>query len=781
MDMFCVFKRALSEAEIQEVMVGIPPGVASNPSPDDGQTDVPRDVVLSWTPGIYAPATNGHKVYLSENFNDVNDGIVADANSYAPPQRLDLSTTYYWRVDEVNGAPDYTVFEGKVWSFTTEPVGYSIENVTATASSAQSADTSPENTVNGSGLDDSGLLHHDDPGMWLSNAAGPQPTWIEFQFDKVYKLHEMWVWNSNGVSEPVIGFGFKDVSIEYSVNGTDYTLLGTTYEFARAPGMDDYAHNTTVDLSGVIAKHVRLTANSNWGGILNQYGLSEFRFFYIPVRARQPSPDSGATDVDVDVTLGFRAGREAAKHDVYLSSDEQAVIDSTAPVATVTETSYGPLSLDLGKTYYWKINEVNVPETPTTWESDLWSLATTEYLVVDDFESYNDLDPDDPESNRIFLTWIDGFEQPTNGSVVGYAAAPFAEQSIVHSGVQSMPLFYDNTGTARYSEAELTLSSPQDWSKHAVKALSLWFAGDPNNTTAQMYVKINGSKVAYDGDASNLTLAAWQPWNFELTSFGADLQNVTKLSIGIDGNGAAGTVYVDDIRPYPYDRQLTTPTEPDPANLVGHRQLDGNFDDSSGNGRHGIAMGNPTFVAGKIGQAISLDGMGDYVNITDYKGVLVDADNVQQPFTIACWFKTTGDGEMVTWGESNPAGHRMTFRVSEGRLRTEHGGGNIQGNITCNDGQWHHAVVTIARGAAVSTPGAGLWLDGVFDLRASTDGDPDPYTLTAGADVSIGRRADNDSRYFIGAIDDVRIYDRALTPEEIAWLVGKTKPFDEPF
>ncbi len=84
------------------------------------------------------------------------------------------------------------------------------------------------------------------------------------------------------------------------------------------------------------------------------------RFFSIPVFAREPSPDSDTTDVAVDVTLGFRAGRDAAEHNLYFSSDEQAVIDGNAPVTTVTETSYDPLLLDLDTTYYWKINEVNM-------------------------------------------------------------------------------------------------------------------------------------------------------------------------------------------------------------------------------------------------------------------------------------------------------------------------------------------------------------------------------------------------------------------------------------
>jgi hypothetical protein len=78
-------------------------------------------------------------------------------------------------------------------------------------------------------------------------------------------------------------------------------------------------------------------------------------------------------------------------------------------------------------------------EIPATLEGDVWNFTTQEYLIVDDFESYNDLDPTDPETNRIFNAWLDGYDIQTNGSIVGYEAPPFAEQSIVHSDRQSMP------------------------------------------------------------------------------------------------------------------------------------------------------------------------------------------------------------------------------------------------------------------------------------------------------------------------------------------------------
>ncbi len=553
-----IYDRALTQEEIQLAMKGIAL-VATNPSPADGATDVARDLALSWTPGMHA---DKHDVYFGINSSDVNDADRAnpldvlvsrdqDANSYGLVELLQFDQTYYWRIDEVNAPPDFTLYKGEVWQFTAELFAPPVPsvNITATASSSNSAAEEPENTVNGSGLDADDLHSVETVDMWITALSDPGPAWIQYEFDRVYKLYEMLVWNHNSSFESFVGFGLKDVTIEYSTNGTDYTRLGITHEFARAPGTDGYAQNTTVDFGGTAAKYVRLTANSNWGGIMPQYGLSEVRFLYIPVNATEPYPDSGATDVDVDVTLSFRAGREAAEHHLYFSADEQFVIDGTAPVAITTEVSYGPLSLDLGKTYYWRVDEVNEAETLTTWESNIWSFTTTDHLIVDDFESYNDLDPADPDSKRIFNVWIDGYGVATNGSLVGYEIPPFCEQTIVHGGKQSMPLSYSNTGGAAYSEAELPLSPPQNWTQAGAVTLVLYFHGAEGNT-GQLYVKVDGSKVVYGGDAGDIAKAEWKQWNIDLASLGASVQNVTKLGIGIDGNGATGTLYIDDIRLY---------------------------------------------------------------------------------------------------------------------------------------------------------------------------------------------------------------------------------------
>jgi len=163
--------------------------------------------------------------------------------------------------------------------------------------------------VNGSGLDANDLHSVETVDMWITALGEPGPAWIQYEFDRVYKLYEMLAWNHNTSFESFVGFGLKDVTIEYSANGTDWTELAGVPEFAQAPGVAGYAHNTTVDFGGTGAKFVKITANDNWG-FLNQYGLSEVRFFYIPVLAREPNPVSGATDIEVDnVTLSWRPGR----------------------------------------------------------------------------------------------------------------------------------------------------------------------------------------------------------------------------------------------------------------------------------------------------------------------------------------------------------------------------------------------------------------------------------------------------------------------------------------
>ena len=105
-------------------------------------------------------------------------------------------------------------------------------------------------------------------------------------------------------------------------------------------------------------------------------------------------------------------------------------------------------------------------------------------------------------------------------------SAPYAEQTIVHGGSQSMPLFYDNPGATSYSEATRTFAVPQDWVQGGIKTLVLYFHGAADNAAGQLYVKINNTKVVYNGKADVLTMPLWKQWNIDLASVGGNLRSV---------------------------------------------------------------------------------------------------------------------------------------------------------------------------------------------------------------------------------------------------------------
>jgi len=559
-----IYSRALTVEEVQAVMLGKGPGVATElaeqPGPDDEAEDVPRQVVLSWSAGEFAFT---HDVYFGESFDDVNaadtanplGGLVGqaqDANTY-DAGRLEFGQTYYWRVDEVNSPPDNTVFKGNIWSFQVEPFGYPIENIQVTASSAHDQDMIPEKTIDGSGLNELDQHNSQAEDMWLSGMGDPTPS-IQYTFDRAYKLHEMWVWNSNQLVEGFVGLGAKDVLIEISENGADWTVLEGVPPFAQAPGAEGYAHNTTIDFGGAVARHVKLSIQSGYG-FLPQFGLSELRFFYIPTFAREAQPADGDTADGVDVVLNWRSGREAASHEVYLGTDPSAL----TLAATVPDSSYAPAALDYATPYYWQIVEVNEAEDLGSYAGPVWRFDTPAYGIVDDFEQYDD------RCSRIFFAWQDGLghnggedvencDEPAyngngSGSIVGHAIAPFAERSIVNSGNQSMPLVEYNNSGGGASEASLALES-QDWTASGIKTLSLAFHGTAGNT-GELYIKINNTKLVYNGAATDIGMETWQVWNIDLAAAGGDLSNVTSLTIGVDGAGASGMLYVDDIRVLP--------------------------------------------------------------------------------------------------------------------------------------------------------------------------------------------------------------------------------------
>jgi len=257
---------------------------------------------------------------------------------------------------------------------------------------------------------------------------------------------------------------------------------------------------------------------------------------------------------------------------------------------TTTEMKTASTFLEAG----WDFMNESVNGTENIWWIDeeqgyprLWWEPSSEdmlFLVVDDFEGYNDLHIEEPESNLIWNTWIDGFDNTEiNGSLIGESMPPFVGWSIAHTGKESMPYYYDNSGPANYSEATanvVNLKAGHDWTKHGFKTLSLWFRrfmehdpwfGGRENDPEPTYVSLantNGpTAVVYHDDPNVTQIAEWTEWRIDLQVFadqGVDLTNINTISIGFGYKnnpqpGGSGKMHFDDIRLYRPDSQEQTP------------------------------------------------------------------------------------------------------------------------------------------------------------------------------------------------------------------------------
>jgi hypothetical protein len=568
-----------------------PAMTAWRPKPADGAENVFTDVKVGWNAGWGAFM---HHVYFGESYDDVDNGIagtdkgITTETTYAITG-LRAESTYYWRVDEFDGT---TWLKGPVWSFSTLPGGTgriirqwwsNIGAGTAIGDLTGNANY-PDNPTGWEFVDlfEGPVDVADNYGSrlrgWLfPPATGDYTFWIATD-----DAGQLWLsTDADPANKQLIA------SVSGWVPSRDFDNTG-----GGAGGPEQ--KSAAISLEAGKAYYIEAMMKEGGGGdniaVAWQGGPITTRQVItadyvgptgsIPLKAYGPSPSNGATDVIETVTLGWSAGEKAAQHDVFFGTDRTAVANATTATTGIyrgrqnlAATTYVPTESPLAwdTTYYWRVDEINTADPEGPWKGNVWSFTTANFILVEDFERYNDL------CDRIFYTWTDGWgysADPTcgvtayggngTGSTVGNLAAPFAEQTIVHSGGQSMPFEYNNTGTggkARYSEAQRQWASPQNWARNNVKALTLWFYGDVANVPETLYVAVEDStgqvRVANHPDREALQIAAWQEWNVPLTQFaGVNLASVKKMYIGVGNRasptaGGSGKIYIDDIRVYP--------------------------------------------------------------------------------------------------------------------------------------------------------------------------------------------------------------------------------------
>jgi len=501
-----LYNHALTETEVLAAMKGGSWPYAFGPDPADGALHADTWITLRWSAGDSAVS---HDVYLGDNFDEVNDGT---GDTFRGNQML----TYY-----VAGFPGYAYPEGLVPGTT---YYWRIDEVN---------DADP-------------------------NSPWKGPVWS-------FSIPPKTAYNPN----PADGAGLADTTVTLSWTPGFGAKLHTVYL-----GEDyDEVNNATVGVARGTASYSpgQLESEKVYYWRVDEFdGIGTYKgdvwIFTTPGAVGNPQPANGATDVAMATTLSWTPADNAASHQVYLGLDKEAVrsADTGSPEykgpKTLGAESYDPGFLEPDTTYYWRVDEVYAGNPV---KGPIWSFTVGDYLPVDDFESYTDNDAD---GEAIWQHWIDGFGVADNGAQVGYLMPPYAEQTIVHGGSQSMPLLYVNEAGVTNSEAALTLVTPRDWTAASVGELSLWFRGNSANVPQGLYAAISNpdgigsapAVVAHE-DSDAATSSGWKQWRISLQAFadqGINLTNVDKIAIGLGSksgvvtSGGTGTVYIDDIRLY---------------------------------------------------------------------------------------------------------------------------------------------------------------------------------------------------------------------------------------
>ncbi len=518
----------------------------------DGARFIDPYTDLSWTAGSGAKV---HTVYFGDNFDDVNSAVegVSQAGATYDPGPLESDKTYYWRVDEFDGVETH---KGDVLSFTTIATrgtglrgnyytGENFDKFVLTRIDPQVdfpwGDTAPDEAVGANNFSV----------RWTGDVSA--------QFTETYTFYtitddglRLWVDGKLVIENWTLHGDTEDTGTIDLVAGRSYSILL------------EYFENT----SGA-------TAHLGWESPHTAKQIIPTYLLWPPVKARNPKPLNGTIGVRLTDALTWEPGEAAASHEVYFGTDEDAVKDATKASPeykgskALDDESYDPGKLAWDTTYYWRVDEIDDTNPESPWVGNVWSFATGDFFVVDDFESY------DVGNNEIWWAWKDGLGYVEHGTEPAYpgngtgsavgdeTTASYTEETIVHGGRQSMPLSYDNNkeGYSNYSEVELTLSHPRDWTEEGVDTLTIWFRGKPDNDAEPLYVAIanigGASAIVVHDDPAATQVDVWTQWVIPLQSFadqGIILTDVDRIAIGLGtkGNmtipGGPGTMFFDDIR-----------------------------------------------------------------------------------------------------------------------------------------------------------------------------------------------------------------------------------------
>lgn len=524
-------------------------------------------------------------------------------------------------------------------------------------------------------------------------------------------------------------------------------------------------------------------------------------------RAGYPHPVSGARKIEPDAWLTWVPACSADRQAIYLSDRESLVRTGAAAARRATlpgdANTYDPSGLELGRTYFWRVDGLGPADANLIDAGDIWSFTVADHVVVDDFEEY------------VYAPSLSDVWQITGWA--GLVLEPQVLDTCQHSMVFNY--YYDSTTGSKVSRH---FREPWDWTQGGTRVLQLLIQGDlPNPSGGELYIALtDGVREQLVTDLVVMEIGTnplWRTCRIALERFDEiDLTRVCGVTIGTRaaaalGPGAshrgtlsiaeiglygavcpegsrpaadlAGDCVVDyrDLQQMAADwlsqparvLEVATPREP-----VLWYEFENNADDLTGRA-HGQIRGRCNFVPGVCGQAIHFMGQDDAVVIPDAAGVFA---GIHEAITIAFWQQGEDSGHRndtllcsnFEYGRSNPAlaihlgcwhdpGHYRWdcgFPWSfDNRLAGEH---RDKAEWT---GRWNHWAFTkdIHAGPDGRKGRMEVYLNG--ELYGRLTGADAPITGISSLQIGSGWYG-----YYDGLIDDLQIYDYALSPAEIAYV-----------
>ncbi|MEN6425220.1 MAG: LamG domain-containing protein [Phycisphaerales bacterium] len=519
-----------------------------------------------------------------------------------------------------------------------------------------------------------------------------------------------------------------------------------------------------------------------------------------------PNPISGAEGLDPDVQLSWSPGSSAQRCVVYLSEVRARVEAGDAGVRygplPADANTFGPPDLQLGRTYYWRVDSLGPSDTNSLYAGDVWSFTVADHVAIDDFEAYSD-----PAS--LWRTW-----QPADNADLAL------EQEIVDTCQQSLVLGYYCDAVTDPSVSR-SFGADQDWTRGGARTLQLLLHGDlPDSESCQFYVEVTdgaNTQVLSDPVVAEIEdKPPWLAWRISLADLSQiDLTRVRGMVLGVRPAESMspdadcwGTLNVAEIGLYgalcsesgrPRSdltadcrvdfrdlERITADWLREPVQMLETKrpkkplvwyEFDNNAKDRMGRA-DGVIEGQCSFEEGVYGEAIHFAGQGDVVTIPDAASVF---GGIHDAITIAFWQKGDDSGHLndtlfcsnYTHGRSNPAIaiHLGCWR-DPGHYRWDCGSPWSFNNRLAGrhrdksdwTGRWNHWAFTKDTRTIVGgrTGRMEIYLNG--ELYDRLTGSDTPITGITSFEIGSGWYGRYD-----GLIDDVQIYNYALSAAEVAY------------